>query len=181
MKFGRNKIQCISVIRLVGLHSFTFFLTAILNLSCSDFSRRTGRDRNGIENKKATQNKPPGDFPDTITINFPAAVLYSRDSLQLAKVKGVTDTMMLKGMEHECIYQMRNARVAVKDYGPQIRIVEVSKARYLLFIKSDKSKIFVDLDTKTDLCGLFLFNQEKNPTLADMTNIGTELDFYFHK
>jgi len=165
----------------VGFHSFTFFLTAILNLSCSDSSRQTGRDRDGIENKKATQNTPPGDFPDTITINFPAAVFYSRDSLQLEKVKGITDTMMLKSMEHECIYQMRNARLAVKDYGPQIRIVEASKARNLLFIKSDKSKIYVDLDTKNDMCGLFLFNQEKSPILVDMTNIGTELDFYFLK
>jgi hypothetical protein len=86
---------------------------------------------------------------------------------------------MLK-YEHN-VYQMKNARLAVKDYGPQIRTLEASKARYLLFIKSDKSTTYVDLNTEDGMCGLFLFNQVKDPILVDMTNIGTELDYYFFK
>lgn len=181
MKIGRNRRRCISVIRLVGFHSFILFLTAILNLSCSDSPRETGRDQNDIENRKTTQNNPPGGPSDTITINFPAAVFYFLDSLQLENIKANTDTMMFKGMEHECISQIRNARLAIKDFRPQIRIVETLKAQYLLFVKSDNTKTYLDLNTQKDLCGLFLFNQVKNPIPVDMTNIGTELDFYFLK
>ena len=157
-----------------------FMLTIVVYLSCSD-SSRSGRAHNENDNNKLTKNKPPGSYSDTITINFPAAVFYYPDSLQLENIKAITDTMMFKGMDHECIYQMRNARLAVKDYGPQIRIMEPSKARYLLFIKSDNTKIYVDLDTKSEMCGLFVFNLIKDPQLVDMTNIGTELDFYFLK
>jgi len=88
---------------------------------------------------------------------------------------------MFEGMDHECIYLMRNARLAAKDYGPQVRVVEALKVRYLLFIKCDSTKIYVDLNSKDEMCGLFLFNQVKEPVLADMANIGTELDFYFLK
>ena len=155
-------------------------LTIVFYLACSD-SSRSGRVHNEIDNNKMTKKKPPGSFSDTITINFPAAVFYYPDSLQLEKIKAITDTMMFKGIDHECIYQMRNARLAVKDYGPKIRVIEPSKARYLLFIKTDNTKIYVDLNTKDEMCGLFVFNQVKDPQLVDMTNIGTELDFYFLK
>jgi len=157
-----------------------FMLTIVLNLSCSD-SSRSGRVPNEIDNNKLTKNKPPSSFSDTITINFPAAVFYNPDSLQREKIKALFTRMEFESTVHECFYQMRNAQMSLKEYWPQIRIIETSKARFLLFIKSDHGKIYVDLNTKTEMCGLFLFNQVKDPQLADMTNIGTELDFYFLK
>jgi len=39
----------------------------------------------------------------------------------------------------------------------------------------------IDLNTKNDPCGLFVFNGQKPPLLVDMTNIDTDLGFYFSK
>lgn len=160
---------------------FTYFLSLLLLSACSDSPGETNPVQNKMEHKDNARNKPPSSFSDTITINFPAAVFYNPDSLQLEKIKAITDTMIFESTVHDCFYQMRNARWVLKENWPQIRIVETLNVRYLLFIKSDKSKIRIDLDTKNDMCGLFLFNQIKNPIFVDMTNIGTELDFYFLK
>lgn len=158
-----------------------YFLFLMLVSACSDLSRQKKSAQNNIKNADTAINKPPGSFSDTITINFPAAVFYNPDSLQLERIKSILKKMEFESIVHECYYQMRNARMSLKNYWPQIRIIEASKARYLLFIKSDKSKIYIDLDTKNDICGLFLFNQVKNPLLADMPNIDTELELYFRK
>lgn len=181
MTIGRNRKRYLKIIIVEIFYVFAFTLTVIVSLSCSDSSRQTNLAQNEIESNKIPKIKPPGSFSDTITINFPAAVFFTPDSLQHERIKAITDTMMFDSAEHDCIYQMRNARMSVKNFGSQIRIIETSKAQYLLFIKSDKSKIYIDLNTQNDMCGLFLFNQEKNPVLADMTNIGTELGFYFQE
>ena len=89
--------------------------------------------------------------------------------------------MIFESLTHDCFYQMRNARMVLKKYWPQVRIIETSKARYLLFIRADKRKICIDLNNKNDICGVFLFEKDKDPQLIDMMNIDTELGFYFKK
>ena len=64
---------------------------------------------------------------------------------------------------------------------PHIKIIEVTNARYLYFIQKDGKKEIIDLNTKKNPCGLFIFDGQKAPQLADMTNIETELGFYFAK
>ena len=83
--------------------------------------------------------------------------------------------------EHNCFYQMRNARTVLKKYWPRIRIIETSGNRFLHFIKSDKKQALVDLNSKGDMCGLFLFDGKKEPEPADMMNIETALGFYFSR
>ena len=84
-------------------------------------------------------------------------------------------------LTHDCHYQMQNARQVIKKYWPQVQIIETSKARYLLFVKEDKKQVFIDLNGKNDICGLYLFDGKKDPILADMPNIDTVLGFYFSK
>ena len=126
-------------------------------------------------------SKPPSSYTDTLIIKSPSAVFYNPDSVQLEKIESINKKMIFESMAHDCFYQMRNARIVLKKYWPQIWIIETSKARYLLFIKADKSKTCIDLDTKNDMCGLFLFDREKDPVLIDMMNINTALGFYFKK
>lgn len=71
--------------------------------------------------------------------------------------------------------------MVLRNYWPQIRIIETHEAQYLLFIKRDKRKICIDLNKKNDICGVFLFDRKKDPELIDMMNIDTELNFYFKK
>ena len=39
----------------------------------------------------------------------------------------------------------------------------------------------IDLNTQNDPCGILLFDGRQAPRLVDMTNIETELGFYFSK
>ena len=133
-----------------------------------------------IANKQII-SKPPSSYTDSLIITPESAVLYNSDPLQLEKIKAINKEMVFESMVHDCFYQMKNARMVLKKYWPQLKIIDTSKARYLVFIKADKSKTYIDLDTKNDMCGLFLFDGKKDPILIDMTNIDTELRFYFNE
>jgi hypothetical protein len=123
--------------------------------------------------------KPPSSFDDTVIVNGPSAVFYNPDSLQLKKIGLVNEKRVYATITHDCYYQMQNARKVIRRYWPKIRVVEVVEARYLLFIKKDKSKKFIDLDAKNNICGLFIFDPKKDPELVDMPNINSYLWFYF--
>jgi hypothetical protein len=123
--------------------------------------------------------KPPSSFDDTVIVSSRSAVFYNPDSLQLRKICLVNEKRVYATITHDCYYQMQNARNVIRRYWPNIRIVEVVDARYLLFIKKDKNKRFIDLDAKNNICGLFLFDPKKDPELVDMPNIDSFLWFYF--
>jgi hypothetical protein len=60
-----------------------------------------------------------------------------------------------------------------------VNIAEAFNKRYVLFVKENGSNVCIDLD-KLDVCGVILFNGKKDPqTAVDMTNIETELRYYF--
>ena len=158
-----------------------YFLPVIVSLSCSDSPRETKQTQTKIENKDPPENKPPGSFSDTLKINSAAAVFYSPDSLQLEKIKSVTDTKIFEATIHEYFYLTRNAHFVIKKYYPHLKIIEGKNVRYLLFIRADKSTDCIDLDTKKDVYGLFIFDRRKPPLLTDMANIETDLGFYFSK
>ena len=149
--------------------------------SCNQPSKKVIPLVNTPEHKDTIRRKPPSSFSDTIIIHFPSAVFYNPDSLQLQKIKEITAKNNYETDIHNCFYLMRNARIVLKKYWPKIHIIETSKARYLLFIKADKTQTCIDLNTKEDMCGMFLFDGEKEPELADMMNIDTALGFYFEK
>ena len=112
-------------------------------------------------------------------IKAKSVVFYSLDSLQMEKIRKVNEKAIFDMLTHNYQYQMGNALIVIKKYWPQIKIIETTKFRYLLFEKKDKSKVCIDLNNKNDICGLFLFDGEKNPALLDMPNIDTQLGFYF--
>ncbi len=125
--------------------------------------------------------KPSATYSDTLFINKKAAVFYNPDSIQMEKIKQINKEMVFKSMEHECFFQQRNSKIILKKYWPKISIIENTHARYLVFLKADQKRVIIDLNTKNDICGIFLFEKDKEPILVDMTNIDTELGFYFKK
>jgi hypothetical protein len=143
--------------------------------------------KNEQQNEKRIAAKPPiikkpaSSFGDTLIIDRSSAVFYTPDSMQMIKIKAVNEKATFEMIEHDCFYQMRNARMVIKQYWPKISIIEISKARYLQFMKEDKSNMIIDLNEKNDICGVFLFDKKKNPVLIDMPNVDTELGFYFKK
>jgi len=155
-------------------------LSTMTGLYCSDPEQKVDPLDSG-PGSKPVKTKPPSSYPDTVEIVLPSAVFYNADSLQLNKIKAVTDPRIFESTMHECFYQMRNSRMVLKKYYPDIEIHEVTNARYLLFKKADRRKELIDLDEKSDPCGLFLFDGRHSPRLVDMTNIESELGFYFPK
>ena len=163
-------------------YCFLFFLLpALLYVSCSGSSRHNTTNAGKNNYNDTIRRKPPGSFSDTIIVGFPAAVFYNPDSLQLKKIEAVTDTMTFKSTMHDCFYQMRNSRIVLKQYYPGIKITDVKNARYLLFEKANGQKECIDLNTQNDPCGIFIFDGFKKAQLVDMTNIDSELGFYFSK
>ena len=51
--------------------------------------------------------------------------------------------------------------------------------RYILFEPADGRNECIDLDSLNDPCGILIFDRNKEARLVDMTNIDTELGFYF--
>ena len=166
------------------------YITTCITASCLAFicfscNSNTG-PANGLKDSvnskgitKTLPKKPPSGFADTLVIHVPAAVFYQPDSLQLSSMKAITDSMIFDGTMHEYFYQMRNARMVIKKYWPGIKIIEAAKFRYLLFVKKDKSTACIDLDTRKDSHGLFLFDTVKAPEAVDMMNIESFMGFYF--
>ena len=149
--------------------------------SCSCIPDKKSNQQETVISSRTVISKPPSSYTDTLIINSASAVFYNSDSLQLQKTRLVNKEMVYKSMVHDCFYQMRNAHIVLKKYWPQLKIIDTSRARYLLFIKENKSKLCIDLNTKNDMCGLFMFNQKKDPVLADMTNVDTALKYYFEE
>jgi hypothetical protein len=126
-------------------------------------------------------SKPPSSFTDTLVITSLSAIFYNPDSLQLEKIKGILKKNEFESLTHEYFYQMRNARMELKEYWPQIKIVESTKARFLLFIKADKTKELVDLNTYQEFSGMILYDPSKEPAPIDMMNMGTEVANYLKR
>ena len=156
------------------MHTRYLIIALLVFASCSGNGQAVPANK-----KQKSKSKPSSGFSDTIRISFPAAVFYNPDSLQLEKIKAGTDSMIYESMIHDCFYQMRNARSVLKQYYPQVEIVLVSNARFLLFNKKAGEKECIDLDANNDPCGIYLTDGNQSPRFTDMTNIDTELGLYF--
>jgi hypothetical protein len=158
-----------------------YLLLVIFISSCSNAPKKEKAIEHKDENKKQTLNKPTSTSQDTLKITVASAVFYHPDSLQLQKIKEITDERIYEGQMHEFFFQMRNARIVLTKNWKKIKIIEAKNTRYLLFIMKGLKHVIIDLNEKNDPYGLFLFTPDKEPHFADMMNIDTELPFYFSK
>jgi hypothetical protein len=159
-----------------------FGMIAIISLflSCSQSSKNSsGQTKEEEVSQPLIFKKPPSSFADSVVIDRESAVFYNPDSLQMEKIKSENEKKVYKNLTHDCFYMMENARNVIRKYWPRIQIVEVINARYLMFIKNDKSKKVIDLNAKNSICGLYLFDPKKDPEPVDMPNVDTFLGFYF--
>lgn len=123
--------------------------------------------------------KPSSGYTDTLRISSRSVLFFTLDSNQFKKVKEILPNVEYQTEVHNCFFQMRNARNVLHQYWPGLKIIEVARVRFLLFIRSDKKSKCIDLDGKIDNCGIFLFDPKKDPELIDMMNVDTALHFYF--
>jgi hypothetical protein len=157
------------------------FIILLSLLACRHQKNKIETPKDNGKPGNKTIIKPPSIFSDTLKIESKAAVFYYPDSLQLMKIKAGMDTAVYYAIMHEYFSQARYAHIEINKNWPGIKIIDAKHVRYLLFIKAGNNKEIIDLDTKYDPYGLFLFHPSKEPILADMMNINTELNFYFVK
>lgn len=170
-------MNCYStILKFLVIH---FFLISLV--SCSETKNKSNSTESEPFDTNRSLTKPHSSFSDTLVIDYPAAVFYNPDPLQLEKIKAITDSTIFKSLLHEYFYQMQYSRKAIQQYWPKIKIVEINQVRYVLFKLKDGNEECIDLDTKNDFCGILLFDGIKKSKLADMTNIESELGFYFSK
>jgi hypothetical protein len=180
-------IQLISILKQVfsavsGVSVITAGTAAMLLFSCSGPETPAGhvREKDTVQSvKRDNRKKPSSSYPDTVFINYKSAVFYTPDSLQLVKIKEVNEKMIFESLLHDCYFQMRNARLVIQENQPEVKITDVTKARWLAFVKADKTKHVIDLDMINDICGIYLFDGKKDPERIDMMNVDTDLGFYF--
>lgn len=151
--------------------------------SCKDQSSKTPRqsgNKTTAGAKPDIRKKPGSGFHDSLIITTSTAVFFEPDSVQMEKIRSVNEPGIFESLTHECYYQMRNARLVIQRNRPDISIKAALKVRWLIFKKSNGS-ITVDLDEINNICGIYLFDGVKDPIRVDMTNIDSELGFYFRK
>ncbi len=159
-------------------------LVGLIFLICFIFcaENETRKNPDGLAGgKQEIRHKPPSSYNDTLSIDFPSAVFYNPDSLQLEKMWAITDSGIMESQLHECYFLMRSSRFSLQSNWPEIKIIELKNARFLLFKHIDGEREYIDLDTRNDPCGILLFDGRKKARLADMANIDSELAFYFEK
>jgi len=158
-----------------------FIILYLLVISCSSNDIKKDHQPEKPKQEKQALSKPPSSYQDTLVISETAAVFYHPDSLQLKKIKALEDSMIFEGTMHEYFYQMRNARMVIGKGWPNAKIIEANNVRFLVFKKKNNETLIIDLDTKGDPYGLFLFDQIHDPALVDMMNIDNELPRYFYQ
>ena len=161
-------------------HFSAYILLTALFFSCGN-NQHDNIVREKIKSKTLPKNKPSSTFSDTLTINDVAAVFYTPDSIQLDKIRSVTDSGAFQAIMHEYDYLSRTAFSILKKDFPNIKIIEAKNVRYILFTTSDKKQICIDLDKNYDPYGLYIFNLQNPPQLVDMANTESSLGFYFYK
>ena len=164
------------------IHGILNLCSGLIIFSCSNSNNSTPSKTTSAVSSK-TKNvshytKPSSSYNDTLKINTSAVVFYYPDSVQLLKIKQLTDSVMYVGNMHEYFYAVRNAHIVIKNTWPRLDIIEAKKIRYLSFVKNDASKECIDLNSYNDFYGLFVFNGSKSPLLVDMTNLETQISFY---
>ncbi|MBI1342966.1 MAG: hypothetical protein GC171_08540 [Terrimonas sp.] len=150
-------------------------------ISCADSNGKDSQQTGSAKPAVVQKVKPPASFQDTLTIDKRSAIFYIPDSLQLERIKVITEPGVFESAQHEYYFQMRNARIVLHSNWPEVKIIEARQLRFLRFKRVNGRDTLIDLNTKNDPYGLFLFTPGKAPRLTDMTNIETELYFYFKK
>jgi hypothetical protein len=159
-----------------SLYTVTFL--ALLP-ACDSRQEQPKVNTSGNEKVRAPFIKPPTISSDTLTIDSKAAIFYYPDSLQLQKMRAGSDTAKFDAAMHEYFYLFKYLHTGLKESSRHIRIIDARNVRYLLFKKKDGRSELIDLDTKLDPYGLFIFDPQKSPIQPELSNALSEVGFYF--
>jgi hypothetical protein len=161
---------------------FISLLFSVFSVACDGGSRGVSHEQKKAESpNREFRKKPPSSFHDSLLIELRSATFFEPDSLQMEEIKTANGKMIFESLTHDCFYQMQNARKVLDMQWKGLPVMQASKIRWLIFRKSNGTDSIIDLNNVNFVCGMYLFDPEKNPIRADMTNVETQLNFYFQK
>lgn len=131
------------------------------------------------KNGRIINHKPKSTASDSLVVLGHTAVFYYPDSIQLNKIKSITDPQIVDGTLHELQYQIKYSKKVIRTNWRELNILDAQNVRFLVFKKDTGNQIIIDLDTFDDPYGLFVFNGNKPPVWIDMTNLEQGLHYYF--
>jgi hypothetical protein len=165
-----------------GIKILQIYLTLLLFILFSTSCTNNVQNKEVLPTKSDTvrsrQGKLSSSFKDTLSIDYPAAVFFNTDTLQSEHYIEKNGEKVFESIQHEFYYQMKYSRNVLKKYYPNIHVIEAISSRYLKFKTISSGHVIIDLD-KYDLCGMFISDGQKPPVVVDMTNVETQLEFYF--
>jgi hypothetical protein len=157
------------------INTFAISLVLILQTACQNKqNHEKGKINPDHPMERATiesSQKPGSSYHDTLFFDTPIAVFYAPDSLQLEKIKETTEKWMFDGLMHEYEFQFFYSRKILKRDWPQLEIMEIHQARYLIFPGEDGNRDVIDLDKFGEPFGLIIYNGRKKASAIDMPNI----------
>lgn len=156
-------------------------LILITIISCKPTIRPAKDLKDTRESHPVQQIKPSSSYQDSLSIDARSTVFYQPDSLQLERIKSVTDPGIFEGSMHEYFFQQRNAQIEIKRDYPDLKIIHSQNVRFLVFRKNNNTSEVIDLNKFNDAYGLFIFDPDSIPVLVDMTNLGSAIYPYFYK
>ena len=160
------------------INFFPLLLVLLFLNSCSNNVQNKEALSTETDSARSVKGKASSSFKDTLDLDFPSAVFFNTDKVQSEKYVESNGKKVFDSIQHDCFYQMKYSRDVLKKYYPEIKITEVINSRYLRFKTINSEYIIIDLD-KYDLCGMFISDGKKSPVVVDMTNVETQLGFYF--
>ena len=154
------------------------FLFCCLLLGCNQNAKQGKDEKQQIQ---SANTKPGATSQDSLRVTLPSVVFFEPDSIQLEKIRKITKDEVFKTNVHEFFYMSRNVKSYLQQHRPELKILEAKNFRYIVFIKSDKTTMVIDLDKIADAWGMYVFDPNKDPQLSDMMNVDTEIPRYFSK
>lgn len=159
--------------------TMVFLFFALSLVSCADTQVA---DRQPVKTEEAKQNsKPPSSYQDTFFVTVKSAVFYEPDSIQLNRIKALTNEAVYESSMHEYEYQFKNAKKLLAANWKDVRVETAKNVRYVHFSLSNGKVEVIDLDKFNDAFGLFAFDPVKVPTPIEMTNAQSLLADYFER
>ena len=157
--------------------SYSFAIIMVILSACAPAVKEKQLPEQEVKLKVNT--KPGSSLKDTLYVEGEAIVFYAPDSLQLEKIKAVTDSRVFEGSMHEFFYQQKNARKFLARNWKHLRITDCKNFRWISFGSEGRTVTIIDLDSLNDSHGMIVFDGVKKPAVIDMTNAETEVAYYF--
>lgn len=166
---------------LIWMKFSRLILLALIFYSCnSDTVQKPTNHENSPLAKEIDINASASSTDSNVLIiNTKTAVFYEPDSIQIEKRKSQGNEEDFYAGADDYLWYMNESFNYLDSV--QLPITNVREKRILKFVNVDGESTIINLDTLSDLWGVYFFDGQKSPMEADILDIGSDYNKYFNK